>query len=589
MERLQKELYKVVNRISKKPLSGKANYSEEKLRDDLYSWLAALVEMVMVPFLALKQNLSEKGQANGYAELDGTGRLPISQMPISALDFQGFWNATTNVPTVVDGTGTMGDFYIVNVAGTQDLGGGSEDYKVDDWLIYDGATWNKNQGLGGGTFTYDGVVYVDENATESGVFGDASKPFVDIKTALSSIPVGVTHCTVKCLSSNPVFGGAGTTDIGGKTVLIDAKGKDLTADTETFNNTSINQLTIDCNSFTVDLGGSNIFWKNTNTASNIRIFCSDTYTATSGILSFYGTPHVITHDATLNAFMNATGGGMVHFKAHDVNSNNNAFGYNSQVFCEIEGTWVATGLAPFQLLTVGSVIFGSGEYFSSGNMFANCSGMLIRGTELSAGLSVINGGGSAYITDSVINATTDIANLPLTDCNIKGSTFNVTMSGQSSGEFALNVLGNSVIDDCIIKVLTTNYNGIEATSGNVEISDTHIILEDAEGLAWSGNYDLKGNNSKYPNVVTTPATPYAPTATERVFIDCTSGNKVVDLPLASKSLGVTYSIKKTGATANTVTIAGNGGDLVEGSATLVISVVNKTENLVCNGVGWFLI
>jgi len=439
----------------------------------------------------------------------------------------------------------------------------------------------------GASFIYSGVVYVDENAVEAGAFGDINKPFTTIQLAISSATAN--NFVVKCLSDNPIFGATSTIDIGGKTILIDAKGKNLIVSDSVFNNTSINQLTIDCNNFTVDLGGSNIFWKNTNTASNIRIFCSDTYTATSGVLSFYGTPHIITHNATLNTFMNATGGGMVHFKAHDVNSNNHAFGYSSQVFCEIEGTWVATGLAPFQLLTAGSVVSGSGEYFSSGNMFANCSGMLIRGTELSAGLSVINGGGSAYITDSVINATTDIANLPLTDCNIKGSTFNVTMSGQSSGEFALNVLGNSVIDDCIIKVLTTNYNGIEAASGNVEISDTHIILEDAEGLAWSGNYDLKGNNSKYPNVVTTPATPYAPTATERVFIDCTSGNKVIDLPSASKSLGITYSIKKTDATANTVTINGNGGDLVEGSATLVISVVNKTENLVCNGVGWFLI
>jgi len=35
--------------------------------------------------LALKQDLSEKGQPNGYASLDATGKVPLSELPSSAL------------------------------------------------------------------------------------------------------------------------------------------------------------------------------------------------------------------------------------------------------------------------------------------------------------------------------------------------------------------------------------------------------------------------------------------------------------------------------------------------------------------------
>lgn len=60
-----------------------------------------------------------------------------------ALTFQGLWNANTNTPTLADGTGTQGQYYVVSVAGSVDLGSGSKTYTVGDWVLHNGATWDK--------------------------------------------------------------------------------------------------------------------------------------------------------------------------------------------------------------------------------------------------------------------------------------------------------------------------------------------------------------------------------------------------------------------------------------------------------------
>jgi hypothetical protein len=90
-----------------------------------------------------RQLLSEKGQANGYAELDGSGKVPSSQLPVSAMEFKGNWDASTNTPTLADGSGTSGDFYNVSASGSQDLGSGSISFDAGDSVIYDGSVWVK--------------------------------------------------------------------------------------------------------------------------------------------------------------------------------------------------------------------------------------------------------------------------------------------------------------------------------------------------------------------------------------------------------------------------------------------------------------
>jgi len=91
------------------------------------------------------------GLANGVATLDGTGKVPLSQLPTIASSYKGTWNATTNTPTIADGVGTAGDYYLVSVAGTQNLGSGSITFAVGNTVIYEGSIWQKSGGSTGVT------------------------------------------------------------------------------------------------------------------------------------------------------------------------------------------------------------------------------------------------------------------------------------------------------------------------------------------------------------------------------------------------------------------------------------------------------
>ena len=89
---------------------------------------------------------SEKGQANGYASLDGDGKVPASQLPATAFEYKGAWNANTNSPTLADGSGDAGDVYRVATGGTVNLGSGDITFTVGDLALYDGAVWQRVDG-----------------------------------------------------------------------------------------------------------------------------------------------------------------------------------------------------------------------------------------------------------------------------------------------------------------------------------------------------------------------------------------------------------------------------------------------------------
>jgi hypothetical protein len=85
------------------------------------------------------------GVSGGVATLDGSGTVPTSQLPgavLGGLNYQGTWNASTNVPTLASSVGSKGYYYVVSTAGSTNLNG-ITDWKIGDWAVYDGSTWQK--------------------------------------------------------------------------------------------------------------------------------------------------------------------------------------------------------------------------------------------------------------------------------------------------------------------------------------------------------------------------------------------------------------------------------------------------------------
>lgn len=87
-----------------------------------------------------KENKAEKNIPNGYAGLDAGGKILTSQLPNSVMEYKGVYNAATNTPTLVNGTGNTGDVYRVTVSGA---GVNSLNFVVGDYVVYNGSTWEK--------------------------------------------------------------------------------------------------------------------------------------------------------------------------------------------------------------------------------------------------------------------------------------------------------------------------------------------------------------------------------------------------------------------------------------------------------------
>ena len=83
----------------------------------------------------------------------------LSASVSGSLNYKGVWNASTNTPTLVSGTGTKGWYYKVSVAGSTSIDGISQ-WNQGDVIAYNGTTWDKIDGLGSEVVSVVGQVGV---------------------------------------------------------------------------------------------------------------------------------------------------------------------------------------------------------------------------------------------------------------------------------------------------------------------------------------------------------------------------------------------------------------------------------------------
>ena len=103
---------------------GRCSYNLNKVNDLMSSLLSTI--------------MSHLGTANGLATLDANGRVPYTQLPESAMELKGEWNAQTNTPTLQDNVGDNGDFYYVSVGGTRF----GQTFQEGDRICYFGTSGN---------------------------------------------------------------------------------------------------------------------------------------------------------------------------------------------------------------------------------------------------------------------------------------------------------------------------------------------------------------------------------------------------------------------------------------------------------------
>jgi hypothetical protein len=120
-----------------------AKLADGSVSNTEFQYLGGVTSDVQVQ-LDAKVDESREGVANGIATLDAGGKIPASQLPSSVMEYKGTWAASTNTPTLANGTGDAGDVYIASDAGSVNFGAGAISFAAGDWVIYNGTIWQKS-------------------------------------------------------------------------------------------------------------------------------------------------------------------------------------------------------------------------------------------------------------------------------------------------------------------------------------------------------------------------------------------------------------------------------------------------------------
>ncbi|QZT39163.1 hypothetical protein K5X82_03495 [Halosquirtibacter xylanolyticus] len=125
---------------------GIGSVSEVKLQDGAVTTLKIADGSVTSSKIGFQQVTSDRlssmnASTDEYLKWDGSVWVPSSIGGV--LNYSGTWSASSNVPSIVDGTGSKGDFYVVSTSGTQDFGSGSISFSPGDWILYDGLKWER--------------------------------------------------------------------------------------------------------------------------------------------------------------------------------------------------------------------------------------------------------------------------------------------------------------------------------------------------------------------------------------------------------------------------------------------------------------
>jgi hypothetical protein len=153
------------------------------------------------------------GSANGLATLDGSGKIPVGELPdtvLGALNYLGTWNARDNLPPIVAGVGAKGSYYRVSVAGTTDIAGLNV-WNVGDWIIFNGATWDKLDGI------------LSEVTSVAGRTGDVVINYSDVHGQLTQSSVFSATVTATNISLGVIKLGAGILASEDGTISIDTR------------------------------------------------------------------------------------------------------------------------------------------------------------------------------------------------------------------------------------------------------------------------------------------------------------------------------------------------------------------------------
>jgi hypothetical protein len=417
------------------------------------------------------------GAANGVATLDSGGKVPVSQLPSSVVTYLGTWNAATNTPTLVNGTGDAGDMYICNVAGTVNFGAGPVTFAVGDWVLYGSGTWQKSNGQNGTvtsvavTESGDALTITGSPITTAGTinigFAGTSGQYVNGAGGLTTFPsltgfvpytgaTGDVNLGLFSIISNRVSAIGDNSTYGGTLSIKQNNVRSLlgTGYTELFGKTNILGISFGVGSI-ANLSNSVLTAERTFTLPDL-----------SGTLALLEGTQTFTGAKTFGSSVSINTGGQADLSI--VSSAGNSSNINSFVGGVLKST-ISTSATEFKLISaIDNILkFQSSTNFRASLIFSNSADYNYT-FPAASGTIALTSNLSSYVpyTGATTNVDLGVRNL---------SSFGINVNGDGTGGGALNLKNYNSI----------SHGGVGYTSIFAQSSDRVVFnLNDALGTKY---------------------------------------------------------------------------------------------------------
>jgi hypothetical protein len=435
----------------------------------------------------------DSGVANGVASLDGSGTVPISQLPsavLGALSYQGTWNASTNTPTLTSSVGTKGYYYVVNVAGSTNLNG-ITDWQVGDWAVYNGTAWQK-------------VDNTDAVTSVNGYTGTVNLTYTDVGAfpATSTTGTGNVVLATGATQANPTI--SNYENFTPTTAPAYSEGRvwyDSTEKALAFYN--------DSSSIAVHVSQDLIFKVINNTGSTIPNGSPVYITGTSSGQTYPNVALAKADVAATSAVIGLTNGAIANGAIGYVSSQGTIDNVNTSTFTVGQVLYLSPYSAGQLMNTIPptgiTVQVGVATYIdsSAGHIYVKqTTPLAVPASIITGTLGVDHGGTGAttltgYVKGSGTSAMTASSTIPTTDLsgtvtNAQLANSTITINGNSTA------LGGSVSVGTVTSVAATAGTGISVSgspitgSGTLTVTNTApdqtVVLTAGTGISTSGTY-----------------------------------------------------------------------------------------------------
>jgi hypothetical protein len=428
--------------------------------------------------------------ALGYIAVSDSSGSIIWTDPSALNSWQGNYNASTDTPSLNDGTGTYGNWYHVEVAGTNDFGSGNITFALGDRVIYDGSEWIKQT-----------QNYTLNDASASVLGGIKIGSTLEIASGVANQKSGIvtvgTYRSVTVDTYGRVTGGTNSTlaIADGGTGSATQNFVDLTTD-QTIAGVKTFSVDAVINGLTVGSGGGDI---SSNSAFGYLALSSNTDGSNNtaiGILALQSntTGNWNTASGNYALYSNTTG------------NSNAAFG-DFALFINTTGYQnVANGGSALRSNTIGYLNAAIGFYA----LYSNTTGNNNTALGYNAGNGITTGSGNTILGANITGLSATLANTLIIGAGGRKDLYGTATGigiGVALPAEKLDLLGNFKYSGTLKPSGTAGTAGqFLGTDGTNDAWETLVASDISDfATAWTTNYNLITKNSGYNKAFGTTA------------------------------------------------------------------------------------